>query len=70
MKGEIKELVIDGDGRDLFVIADGVKIAKRGRPGTPQAKTWVPLEPRWSVLDCTDDGTDYLEVVYDGVRVH
>jgi hypothetical protein len=33
------EIVPDGD--DLFVIIDGGRIAKRGRPGTPQAKTWV-----------------------------
>jgi hypothetical protein len=28
-----------------------VKIAKRGHPGTPQAKTWVSLEPGWTVRD-------------------
>jgi hypothetical protein len=39
------------DGTDIFVAVDGVKVAKRGRPGTPQAGTWVSLEPGWSVLD-------------------
>lgn len=42
------EIVSDGD--DLFVLADGVKIAKR-LPGTAQARTWVSLEPGWRVLD-------------------
>jgi hypothetical protein len=38
-------------GEDIFVVKDGVLIAKRGRPGTPQAGTWVSLEPGWSVTD-------------------
>ena len=38
---------IISDGEDIFIIADGMKIAKRGHPGTPQAKTWISLEPGW-----------------------
>ena len=33
---KVKECRIDSDGNDIFVIADGVKIAKRGHPGTSQ----------------------------------
>ena len=33
------------DCENIFVVADGIRIAKRGGPGTPQAKTWVSLEP-------------------------
>jgi hypothetical protein len=42
-----KETVVKivGDGDDIFIVVDGVKIAKR------QAKTWVSLEPGWRVLD-------------------
>lgn len=29
---------IVSNGHDMFVVADGVRIAKRGRPRTPQAK--------------------------------
>ena len=61
--GPTIEIVSDGD--DLFVLADGVKIAKRGRPGTAQARTWVSLEPGWRVLD--QGGA--LVVERDGVRV-
>jgi len=32
------------DGHDLFLIANGKKIARRGRPGTPQARTWIALD--------------------------
>jgi hypothetical protein len=41
---------IESDGRDLFVVADGVKIAKRGLPGSPQAGQWVSLEPGYRVF--------------------
>jgi hypothetical protein len=62
------------DGHDLFVVADGVKIAKRGKRGTPQAKTWVSLEPGWSVLDKDVAeglmGEGEIEISYNGVRVH
>ena len=43
--------VMECTGEDIFVVLNGVRIAKRGYPDTPQAKTWVPLEPGWRVLD-------------------
>lgn len=58
---------IQGDGADMFVIVDGVKVARRGRPGTPQAKIWVSLEPGWTVLDCA---SGEIEISHEGVRVH
>ena len=30
---------------DLYLIFDGRRIAKRGRPGTLHAMTWISLEP-------------------------
>jgi hypothetical protein len=59
---------VSQDGRDIFVVIDGVRIAKRGHRGTPQAKTWVSLEPGWSVID-VEDGQE-IEVRHEGVRVH
>jgi len=56
------------DGRDLFILMDGIKIAKRGHPGTPQARTWVSLEPGWRVFD-NADLTEFI-IECDGVRVH
>jgi hypothetical protein len=75
--GKVTQCRIECEGQDIFIIADGVKIAKRGHPGTPQAATWVSLEPGWTVCDCRDTYTDEngeegraIEIEYNGVRVH
>jgi hypothetical protein len=39
---------------DMFVVHDGIRIAKRGKPGTPQAKTWISLEPGYVVFNTPD----------------
>ncbi len=49
-----KALVMTGDRRDIYLELDGVRIAKRGHPGTPQARTWVSLEPGYVVFDSWD----------------
>ena len=36
---------------ELFVTFDGVRIAKRGHPNTPHAKTWISLQPGFAVYD-------------------
>jgi hypothetical protein len=56
------------DGTDIFIVVDGVKVAKRGRPNTPQAGTWVSLEPGWQVYD--KDYPESVVVEHNGVRVH
>jgi hypothetical protein len=40
-------IVMHFDGRDLFLIVDGVQVAKRGHPNTSQARTWIALDPRF-----------------------
>jgi hypothetical protein len=50
-------------GRDIFIVCDGVRIARRGSPGTPQARTWVSLEPGWRVLD---KGKRQIVIEYKG----
>ena len=40
------------DGTDMYVVFNGVRIAKR----SPQAHTWVSLEPGYRVLDQKDGG--------------
>jgi hypothetical protein len=66
---EIKIQFTDSaDGEmDVFMFADGVKIAKRGRPESLQAKTWISLEPGWRVLDRPDYSGFVIEC--NGVRI-
>jgi hypothetical protein len=47
---------IESDGTDLFVIYRGDRIAMRGRPNTPQAKTWISIRPSFQVLTAHDRG--------------
>ena len=45
------QAAIETDGIDVFVVYNGVRIAKRGQPNSPQAGTWVSLEPGFRVFD-------------------
>jgi hypothetical protein len=61
-----------GTGRDeLYVVFDGVKVAKRGYPRTPQAGTWVAIEPGFEVYDGEkfEDGSGELVIIKNGIRV-
>jgi hypothetical protein len=64
-----KRVVIEviGDDKGLWVTFDGKRIAKRGRPGTPQAKTWISLEPGYNVYSSTD--LSVLTIEHNGVKV-
>ena len=42
---------IESDGIDVFVVYNGVRIAKRGDPNTPQAGTWISLGSGYRVFD-------------------
>jgi len=53
---------------DIFIVYNGVRIAKRGNPDTPQARTWLSLEPGFTVLNNFD--LTELVVMRGGVRVH
>jgi hypothetical protein len=59
---------IESMGGNIFVIVDGVEIAKRGDPHGTHAKTWVSLEPGWEVRSV--NSPEGLEINYQGTRVH
>jgi hypothetical protein len=59
-------VLLKADGPDLVLIYDGVKIAKRGQPGSPQAGQWVSLEPGYTVYSSGPE----MVVEYNGVRLH
>jgi hypothetical protein len=58
-------------GTEVYLEMNGVKIARRGAPGTPQARTWVSLEPGYRVLDKKNKRGRITELVveHNGVRV-
>ena len=51
---------IESDGDELYFVFNGKRIAKCGHPGTPQARTWISLDPCY-VVDTT--GTE--AIVYE-----
>lgn len=55
-------------GQDLNVYADGVKIARRGYPGTPDAGKWVSLVPGFEIIEPLPRTRPELE--FDGVVFH
>jgi hypothetical protein len=58
------------DGADYFIVLDGVRIARRGHPGTSQAKTWISLEPGYTVRDnIYGSGEPFIEIEHEGVRI-
>jgi hypothetical protein len=61
-------LTMQNDGKDTFLVVNGVTIAKRGHPGTAQAGTWISLEPGWTVGFNEDQSQIWAR--YDGVQVH
>ena len=58
------EASIESDGIDVFVVYNGIRIAKPGQPYTPQAGTWVSLKPGYRVSD--KDYPEKLIVEYEG----
>ena len=46
---------IESDATGVFVVFEGVRIAKRGEIGTPKAGTWVSVEPCYEVVDGTSE---------------
>ena len=59
------EVSIKRFGPDTVVVVNGVVVARRGHLHTPQAGTWVSVEPGWEVLD-SDEG---ILVRHNGVLV-
>ena len=53
-KKKVPECAVEITKTDIYVVYGGVRIAKRGHPGTPQAKTWIPLGPGYEVYNAQD----------------
>jgi hypothetical protein len=53
---------------EMYLEFDGLRIAKRGYPDSPQARTWIALEPGFQVLDGPRDeaGNGSIVICYNG----
>lgn len=38
-------IIIETTEEDIYLVLDGVRMAKRGKPGTPEQETWIYLKP-------------------------
>jgi hypothetical protein len=60
---------IEEDGNDMFVIVNGVIVARRGLTGAPEAGTWMSLEPGWTVTSREDDDRLEVRIAFEGKPV-
>ena len=61
------------DGETMYLIFDGRRIAKRGKPGTLHAMTWISLEPGVVVRDVPIPESESgwgMVIEINRVRVH
>ena len=65
---EQNDIKVVREGKDLFVEVDGIRIARRGCHDSPQAGTWISLEPGWEVFDGKDFGS--ITVKHTEAQVH
>ncbi len=65
----LPKVEIEEDGPDMFVIVNGVTVARRGHPGTAEAGTWVSLEPEWTVTSSEDERRLDIRIFYHGASV-
>ena len=56
-----RECMIERTDTDIFLVLDGVRIAKRGEPGTPEEESWIYLEPGIEVYE----GEGFSAIVID-----
>jgi hypothetical protein len=51
---------------EFYLVVDEVRVAKRGQPGTPQARTWISLVPGWEV----GSTIGRIVITRDGTTIH
>jgi hypothetical protein len=59
---------IQNDGQDIFVVVNGVTIAKRGNRPPAKYGVWIMLEPGWTVRDIKQGRA--IEIKFEGASIH
>jgi hypothetical protein len=55
---------IVGDGRDIFMVVDGIRVAKRDA----LSRTWFTLVEGWTVISHGDHNE--IEILHDGRSIN
>ena len=58
---------LHNDGQDVFIVVDGVRIAKRRSQASGSAINWIMLEPGWIIRDV--ERSNAIEVRYEGATI-
>jgi hypothetical protein len=58
---------LESVGHEMWLTLNGVRIAKRGRPGRKAVKRWIPTQQGWMVRDT--NGPLAIQIMHNGVPV-
>jgi len=64
MEDDKGEGSVEFDGKEMFVVRNGIRVAKRSR----KDKQWVSLMPGVRVRDFRDKGRQGIEIIYGGTK--
>jgi len=64
MESDKGEGTIEFDGKEMFVVRNGIRVAKRSR----KDREWVSLMPGVTVRDYKEKGRQAIEIIYSGSR--
>jgi len=62
MEDDKGEGSVEFDGKEMFVVRNGIRVAKRSR----KDKQWVSLMPGVRVRDFRDKGRQGIQIIYSG----
>ena len=60
-QGNPDELTTEFEGKELYLVLKGERIAKRGQPGTVQAGKWISLRPDLEITEGPD--LEFIDVI-------
>jgi hypothetical protein len=64
MENDKSEGSVEFEGKEMFVVRNGIRVAKRSR----KDKEWVSLMPGVRVRDFHNKGRQGIEIMYSGIK--
>ena len=65
-QGNPDDLTIENEGKELYLILKGDRIARRPPPGTVQAGKWISLRPDLEIIEGPD--LEFIDVIKEEYR--